>query len=131
MTDTTRKIGWGLAALMVAGNMIGSGVYLLPATLAPIGSSSLIGWIVASIGALSCWRACSPGWLANPPARRRADGICRRRSGPLFRLSGVARLLGRQLDRQRRHRPGRDRLSGALLSGACASSGRGRCVPSA
>ncbi len=49
---TGRKLGWGLAALLVAGNMIGSGVYLLPATLAPIGSSSLIGWIVASIGAL-------------------------------------------------------------------------------
>lgn len=52
MSDVTKKIGWGLAALLVAGNMIGSGVYLLPATLAPIGSSSLVGWVVASIGAL-------------------------------------------------------------------------------
>lgn len=56
MTDspakTERNLGWGLAALLVAGNMIGSGVFLLPATLAPIGSSSLVGWIVASIGAL-------------------------------------------------------------------------------
>jgi arginine:agmatine antiporter len=56
MTDMTspqtRTLGWGLAALLVAGNMIGSGVFLLPATLAPIGSSSLVGWIVASIGAL-------------------------------------------------------------------------------
>ena len=56
MTDTTapnvRKLGWGLAALLVAGNMIGSGVFLLPATLASVGSSSLIGWIVASVGAL-------------------------------------------------------------------------------
>ena len=30
-----RRLGWGLAALVVAGNMIGSGLYLLPATLAP------------------------------------------------------------------------------------------------
>lgn len=47
-----RKLGWGLAALVVAGNMIGSGVYLLPAALAPVGSASLIGWIVASAGAV-------------------------------------------------------------------------------
>lgn len=51
-TADRRKLGWGLAALLVAGNMIGSGVYLLPATLAPIGSSSLIGWLVAALGAL-------------------------------------------------------------------------------
>ena len=48
-----KKLGWGLAALLVAGNMIGSGVYLLPSRVAPVGSSSLIGWIVASIGALA------------------------------------------------------------------------------
>ena len=47
------KLHWGLAALVVAGNMIGSGVYLLPATLATTGSSSLIGWVVAGIGAVT------------------------------------------------------------------------------
>lgn len=52
MSDTTRKIGWGLAALLVAGNMIGSGLYLLPATLAPMGSSTVVGWLVATAGAL-------------------------------------------------------------------------------
>ena len=57
MTDTTgddrQKLGWGLAALVVAGNMIGSGVYLLPATLAPVGSSSIVGWVVAGAGAVT------------------------------------------------------------------------------
>lgn len=48
-----RRLGWGLAALLVAGNMIGSGVYLLPVSLADFGSSSLIGWIVCGIGALT------------------------------------------------------------------------------
>lgn len=48
-----RQLGWGLAALVVAGNMIGSGLYLLPATLAPIGASSLIGWIVCGLGAVT------------------------------------------------------------------------------
>jgi len=45
-----KKLGWGLAGLVVAGNMIGSGLYLLPATLAPYGSSSVIGWLVAGRG---------------------------------------------------------------------------------
>lgn len=57
MTDTPikdrHKLGWGLAALVVAGNMIGSGVYLLPATLAPVGSSSVVGWVVAGAGAVT------------------------------------------------------------------------------
>lgn len=53
LPESTRRIGWGLAALVVAGNMIGSGVYLLPATLAPTGSSSVIGWLVCGIGAVT------------------------------------------------------------------------------
>ncbi len=51
--DDRRKLGWGLAALLVAGNMIGSGIYLLPVALAPFGSSSLIGWVLVSLGALA------------------------------------------------------------------------------
>lgn len=48
-----RRIGWGLAALVVAGNMIGSGVYLLPTTLAATGSSSIIGWLICGLGAIT------------------------------------------------------------------------------
>lgn len=51
-TAPGRKLGWGLAALVVAGNMIGSGVYLAPVSLATVGSSSLIGWLVCGIGAM-------------------------------------------------------------------------------
>jgi len=51
--EDRHKLGWGLAALVVAGNMIGSGVYLLPATLAPVGSSSVVGWGVAGLGAVT------------------------------------------------------------------------------
>ena len=47
-----RKLGPVLATAIVAGNMIGSGVFLLPATLAPVGGISLIGWLFASAGAL-------------------------------------------------------------------------------
>jgi arginine:agmatine antiporter len=48
-----RRIGPVLATLLVAGNMIGSGVYLLPATLAGIGSITVLGWILAAIGAIA------------------------------------------------------------------------------
>ena len=48
-----RKLGPVLATILVAGNMIGSGIFLLPATLASVGSVTLIGWAVASIGALA------------------------------------------------------------------------------
>lgn len=47
-----RKLGWGLAALVVAGNMIGSGVYLAPVALADTGSSSLVGWLICGAGAM-------------------------------------------------------------------------------
>ena len=47
-----RKLGPVLATAIVAGNMIGSGVFLLPATLAPVGGISLIGWLFAAAGAL-------------------------------------------------------------------------------
>jgi arginine:agmatine antiporter len=47
------KLTWWLAALVVAGNMIGSGLYLLPVSLAPVGSSSIVGWLVAGAGAIT------------------------------------------------------------------------------
>lgn len=46
------KIGVGLAATLVAGNMVGSGVYLLPSVLAGDGGISILGWAVALAGAL-------------------------------------------------------------------------------
>jgi APA family basic amino acid/polyamine antiporter len=42
---------WMLTAL-VAGNMIGSGIFLLPASLASFGSISILAWIVTAIGAI-------------------------------------------------------------------------------
>jgi APA family basic amino acid/polyamine antiporter len=43
------KLGLWAAVALVIGNMIGSGVFLLPATLAPLGWNAVIGWLV-SIG---------------------------------------------------------------------------------
>lgn len=47
-----RKIGPALATAMVANNIIGSGIFLLPASLAAVGSVTILGWIIATLGAL-------------------------------------------------------------------------------
>lgn len=48
-TADSRQIGPVLAMAIVAGNMIGSGVFLLPAVLAAVGSASLIAWAIAAV----------------------------------------------------------------------------------
>lgn len=52
MSVAKREIGLVAATALVLGNMIGSGVFLLPASLAPYGGYSLIGWVISGIGAL-------------------------------------------------------------------------------
>jgi APA family basic amino acid/polyamine antiporter len=49
---TSRKIGLVATTALVIGNMIGSGIFLLPSSLAPYGLLSLAGWIVTALGAL-------------------------------------------------------------------------------
>jgi len=41
-----------MAVALVMGNMIGSGVFLLPASLAPYGGISLVGWLVSTAGSV-------------------------------------------------------------------------------
>ncbi|MES2057681.1 MAG: amino acid permease [Pseudomonadota bacterium] len=52
MGTSRRALGFWTCLALVMGNMIGSGVYLLPATLAPLGWNGMIGWIVTIGGAL-------------------------------------------------------------------------------
>jgi APA family basic amino acid/polyamine antiporter len=41
-----------MAVALVVGNMVGSGVFLLPAALAPYGLNSVTGWLVSATGAM-------------------------------------------------------------------------------
>lgn len=52
MQASKRRIGLVTATALVLGNMIGSGVFLLPASLAPYGGYSLVGWAISTVGAL-------------------------------------------------------------------------------
>ncbi len=50
--QTEKPIGFWKCWAMSAGVMIGSGVFLLPAVLAPYGSISFLGWLLTSMGAI-------------------------------------------------------------------------------
>ncbi len=55
--STTRPssstLGFWTAVALVMGNMIGSGIFLLPASLAPFGGLSIAGWLVSASGAMA------------------------------------------------------------------------------
>ena len=47
-----RTLGFWTCLALVMGNMIGAGIFLLPAALAPLGWNAIAGWVVAIAGAL-------------------------------------------------------------------------------
>jgi APA family basic amino acid/polyamine antiporter len=51
-TIPKQTIGFWTTVALVMGNMIGSGIFLLPASLAPYGGLSLVGWLVSATGAI-------------------------------------------------------------------------------
>ncbi len=64
-----KKLGPFLATMVVASSMIGSGIFLLPASLGAVGSISILSWLIATagaavIGGVFCWLA-----LADPHAK--------------------------------------------------------------
>jgi basic amino acid/polyamine antiporter, APA family len=62
MSAPPRVIGqWTLVALVI-GNIIGSGIFVLPAAMAPFGAASLLGWAVTLCGALALAQIFA--WLA-------------------------------------------------------------------
>jgi len=74
------KIGIWTTTSLVVGNMIASGVFMLPATLAVYGGISLIGWLISGAGALClalvyCWLSkLRPNAVGGPYAYTR-DGM--------------------------------------------------------
>lgn len=52
MSDTKRPFGVWIATAMVVGSMIGSGIFVLPAQMAPFGWTGVVGWLVAGAGVM-------------------------------------------------------------------------------
>ncbi|RZJ41045.1 MAG: amino acid permease, partial [Brevundimonas sp.] len=50
--EKTAQLGLAMCTALVVGNMIGSGVFLLPASLAPYGWNAIVGWMVTIAGGL-------------------------------------------------------------------------------
>jgi APA family basic amino acid/polyamine antiporter len=48
-----QKLGFFMCVALIMGNMIGSGVFLLPASLAPFGWNAVAGWVLTIGGALA------------------------------------------------------------------------------
>jgi len=47
-----KLLGKWTSTSLVVGNMIGAGIFMMPAILAPYGGISIIGWLVSTLGAL-------------------------------------------------------------------------------
>lgn len=62
MSTRQRSLGLWMLIALVIGNIIGSGVFVLPAALAPYGAASLLGWAISLGGALML--ALVYAWLA-------------------------------------------------------------------
>ncbi len=48
----SKKLGLWMVTALVVGNMIGSGIFLLPASLGSFGGISIVGWLVSAGGAV-------------------------------------------------------------------------------
>ncbi len=51
MQESKKQLGLWTSTSLVVGNMIGAGVFMMPATLSSFGGISLIGWVCSAIGA--------------------------------------------------------------------------------
>ncbi|WP_108649504.1 cadaverine/lysine antiporter [Dongshaea marina] len=83
--NSAKKIGLIACTGVVAGNMMGSGIALLPANLASIGSVSIYGWIIALIGAISLAYVYARLATKNP-----------QEGGPIAYAGEVSPILGHQ-----------------------------------
>ncbi|OGT06182.1 MAG: amino acid permease [Gammaproteobacteria bacterium GWE2_37_16] len=51
MNNKKHKLGLCMLTALVVGNVVGSGILMMPATLAAIGSISLLAWLLTAVGA--------------------------------------------------------------------------------
>jgi APA family basic amino acid/polyamine antiporter len=63
-----RPFGVWTATALVVGGMIGAGIFMLPASIAPYGWTSLVGWVIAITGVLSIAYALSKLSAVTPEA---------------------------------------------------------------
>ena len=72
------RIGFWTCTALVVGNVIGLGIFILPASLAPYGLNAMLGWLVTLVGCLALARVFAHLSHALPGA----DGPIRAWSNP-------------------------------------------------
>jgi arginine:agmatine antiporter len=83
------SVGLFGATALVAGSMVGSGIYVLPASLAAVGSISILGWIAATAAALTV--AGVFAWLAGvAPQAKGLPAYVEAGLGPFFGVQTAA-----------------------------------------
>ena len=83
MTDTSqRKIGFWTATSLVIGTVVGSGIFMLPASMASFGSIGLIGWAMSGLGAL-CLAMCFARLSRRMPKAGGPYAYCRHAYGDM------------------------------------------------
>ena len=83
--SSAKKIGLFACTGIVAGNMMGSGIALLPSNLAGLGSIAIFGWIISLLGALSLAYVFARLATVNP-----------QQGGPIAYAGEVSSILGFQ-----------------------------------
>ena len=111
-----RKWGLGAGTALVAGNMIGSGIFLLPAGLAVYGRWGLIGWAMASVGAILLAAVFRQLATVQPHAPGGPYSYVRRAFGDLPGFAVAWGLLGFHLVHECGHCSGGGGLLGGVLS---------------
>src|ERR1700747_925338 len=51
--ETTKKMSMMQLTVLVAVNMMGSGIIMLPANMAQVGAISLLSWVVTAVGSMA------------------------------------------------------------------------------
>ena len=49
----SRQLGFWMTWAVAVGTMIGSGIFMLPASLAPFGVNAIAGWVLSGLGAVA------------------------------------------------------------------------------
>ena len=73
-----RQLGFWMTLALVMGNVIGAGIFLLPASLAPFGQNATYGWLL-TIGGCLCL-ACPCRAMATPARCGRSIRLSRARA---------------------------------------------------
>ena len=133
MTEVTnqRMLGPWMTLSLVIGGIIGTGIFLLPVALAPLGASVPIGWLVSGIGVMAiaycASRIVSPegGGLQSYVEKELGLTV-----GFLVTwMTWCATWIGIPGGRPRRRHRARADISGAWRATTCGSPS-GRCSPS-